>query len=95
MDSSWEVKLAIWMDEKNIIWDRNKKRHQFIWTDSNNKKHRYYPDFYIPSINLYLDPKNPHLIKCDKFKIEQVQKENNIKIEYGNLEYLKNVLTIL
>ena len=39
------------------------------WMDSEGVKHRYYPDFYLPEYNIYLDPKNSYLMKKDEEKI--------------------------
>ena len=93
MDSTWEKDLAEWMDSKNIIWERSKKLHQFLWTDNYCKKRRYYPDFYLPKYNLYVDTKNPYLMKCDDEKIKSVIKENNIKLICGNIDFVKKELT--
>jgi len=97
MDSSWEVEIAKWMDIHNVKWERSKKIN-FIWTDFNGKKRRYYPDFYLKDYNVYLDPKNKYLIEKDTFKIEQVQKENNIKVIFGLknsiIEYLENLIKL-
>jgi hypothetical protein len=95
MDSSWEVNIAKWMDEHNIQWKRDKKIN-FTWTDIEGRKRRYYPDFYLEQYNIYLDPKNKYLIEKDTFKINQVQKENNIKVIFGLqeniIEYLKQLI---
>lgn len=93
MDSKWEVELAKWMDEKGIVWDRSKKRHQLFWFDENENNRRYYPDFFIPKINVYLDPKNPYLMKCDKYKIQRVMERNSAEVVCGNLDVLKKTLT--
>lgn len=61
---------------------------QFIWEDTKGIKHRYYPDFYLPEYDVYLDPKNDYLInnKTKKFgitdveKIAIVQQQNGIRI---------------
>lgn len=82
MDSSWEVNVAKWMDEHSIKWRKDKKMN-FLWTDSDGKRRRYYPDFFLEEHNVYLDPKNKFLIEKDAFKITQVQKENGIKIVFG------------
>jgi len=87
MDSSWEVKLAKFLDLNNITWERSKKL-VFLWTDIDNKKRRYHPDFYLPEYNLYLDPKNRFLMKKDQFKINQVIKENNIDLIFGSLDHI-------
>lgn len=82
MDSSWEVELAKWLDAKNIKWKRDRKII-FYWTDAENKKRRYYPDFYLPQYNIYLDPKNKFKLEKDSYKLNQVIKENNIRLVYG------------
>lgn len=93
MDSKWEVEMAKWFDENKIEWDRSKKRHQFFWTDENGLKRRYYPDFYLPQYKVYVDTKNPYLMKCDEYKINQVVKENKVKIFCGSVDEIKKMLT--
>ena len=54
----------------------------------NGESHLYFPDFYLPEYNVYLDPKNDYLIKTgqarlgisDKDKIELVSKQNSVNI---------------
>jgi hypothetical protein len=82
MDSQWEVDVAIWLDSHKIVWERN-KRHVFSWIDTEGESHRYYPDFYLPAHNVYLDPKNKYLIEKDRLKIETVMKTHSIKIIWG------------
>lgn len=95
MDSKWEVELASWMDTKNILWERDRKKHQFQWTDKDGNKRRYYPDFYLPVYDVYLDPKNKYLIKVDNYKITHVIKENKIKLFWGLLDDVKKEIDIL
>lgn len=87
MDSSWEVKVAKYLDEKNIKWVRNRKL-LFYWFDKMNRKRRYYPDFFLPEYNIYLDTKNKYLMKKDKYKIENVIKNNNISLIVGDVKYV-------
>ena len=94
MDSTWERDLAEWMDFQRIIWERSRKKHMLWWTDKEDKR-RYYPDFYLPQYNIYVDTKNPYLMKCDDNKIKSVIKENNVKIVCGNIEEVKKILTDL
>lgn len=91
MDSSWEKELAEWMDKNNILWERDRK-HILWWTDENGKKRRYYPDFYLPTYNLYVDTKNPYLMEYDKNKISCVLKENNVQIIVDSLKNVKDLL---
>ena len=74
-DSSWEVTVAKELDANNIKW--NRPTVGFIWNDEGRK---YYPDFYLPDYNVYLDPKNPYLQIQDKQKLEAAQKRNNIRV---------------
>lgn len=94
MDSSWEVKVAELLDEKQIQWSRTKKTH-FKWTDKSGKRRRYHPDFYLPDYDLYLEPKNKFLQQKDKFKIEQVIKEHGITLVVGELEEILSFITNL
>jgi hypothetical protein len=95
MDSSWEVNLAKWMDKNNILWDRNKKKYMLWWTDSDGNKRRYYPDFYLPKYNVYLDPKNKYRMGLDEYKMKAVIKENGITLFWGLLDDVKKELDTL
>lgn len=94
LDSSYEYILAKSLTENNIQWQRPS---YFIWEDNKQVLHRYYPDFYLPDFDVYLDPKNDYLINnvnprfgiTDIEKIEKVELQNNIKIFILN----KNELT--
>lgn len=85
LDSTYEFEVAKTLDENQVKWERPT---YFIWEDTKGIKHRYYPDFYLPEYNVYLDPKNDYLInnKTKKFgitdveKIEIVQQQNRIHI---------------
>ena len=74
-DSNWEVQVAKSLDFNNIRWHR--PNVGFQWTDCGKK---YYPDFFLPDYNVYLDPKNPYLQKIDEQKITEAQKRNSIKV---------------
>lgn len=80
-DSSWEIEIAKHLDIKNIIWVH---APCIYWVDNNQKKRRYFPDFYLPKYNVYLDPKNPICIGQQKEKISIVEK--TINLIYGNKE---------
>lgn len=78
LESSWELKLAKDLDANNIQWNRPK--HSFKWISKKQTSHKYYPDFYLPEYDCYLDPKNSFLQRQDEFKINYVVKEHNIKL---------------
>jgi hypothetical protein len=91
LESSWEYNLALWMDERKIVWIRPK---YIKWVDDRvNKERLYYPDFYLPDFNLYLDPKNGTAMKKEAHKMGAVEKL--IPIIYGELTMIKERLTEL
>lgn len=77
LESSYEVRLAHILNNLNILWIRPE---YFIYNDKNDNKRRYYPDFYLPEFDVYLDPKNSYLIKTDIDKIIRTSHQNKIKI---------------
>jgi hypothetical protein len=84
LESSWEVEIANYLIQLGIEWNRP----SFIkWVDSNNVTRRYFPDFYLPFYNMYLDPKNPYCIVRDKEKLEKVSQI--IPLIYGSIEKIK------
>jgi hypothetical protein len=90
MDSYWEVEIAILLDTLNIMW---KRPDPIEWLDSTNKKRRYFPDFYIPKYNIYLDPKNPILIEKQKEKLGIVSKQ--INLIFGHVDMIKTEINRL
>ena len=74
-DSSWEILVAKSLDEHGVQWERPKTG--YVWNNNNNK---YYPDFFLPDFNVFLDPKNDYLRKKDQFKIESASNLNQIRI---------------
>ena len=83
LESSWEVQIAELLDKYNIEWHRPKP---IKWIDSKDKTRMYYPDFYLPKTDLFLDPKNPYCMELDKEKMFVVSKD--INIIYGDVQNL-------
>jgi len=54
LDGSWEVLFASWCDANNIKWLKNTNFFNYYWKD---KPHIYYPDFYLPEFNVYIEIK--------------------------------------
>jgi hypothetical protein len=69
LDSSWELALAKRLDELNVKWIRPEP---IPWIDDEGITHNYFPDFYLPEKNLYLDPKNPHAVKVQRKKLKKI-----------------------
>lgn len=96
LDSSYELAFAQDLDENNIKWERPKP----LLYKLNSEEHRYYPDFFLPDYNIYVDTKNDYLINyvnprlgiTDIEKIYLVEQQNNIKVyilDKNNLSWSK------
>ena len=73
LDSSWEEKLAKRLDFLKITWIRPSIPINYTTTDG--KTHKYFPDFYLPDYDIYLDPKNPAAKSAQKEKLEILNKQ--------------------
>lgn len=87
MDSGWEVKLATYLDQRNICWVRP---GPVFYIDEKGKRRPYFPDFYLPDFNVYLDPKNPIATKKQKNKLDIVS--TIIDLVYGSPKDIINIL---
>jgi hypothetical protein len=67
LDSKWELALAERLDDLHIDWIRP---DPIEWIDINGLTRNYFPDFYLPNYDIYLDPKNPYAYEVQKDKIE-------------------------
>jgi len=50
---TWEVMFAEWCDLNKIIWERNTKYFIYSW----NGERKYFPDFYLPEKDIYIEVK--------------------------------------
>lgn len=85
LESGWEEKIAIFLDENDIEWIRPK--YTIPWISLDGKPHKYYPDFYLPKYNVYVDPKNERIVKKDKEKLDYLIPR--ISLIYGSVEHIK------
>lgn len=86
LDSSWELAFAKHLDNLKISWQRGLKF--FHYTDESGKLRKYYPDFYLPDYELYIEIKGYWTDKS-RFKLHAVKCEN--KIELKVLESLDQI----
>lgn len=82
LDSSWELALAKRLDKLGVEW---KRPDPIPWTDDEGLQHNYFPDFYLPKYDIYLDPKNPAAFLNQKEKIKV------LKSTYSNILFLKTL----
>jgi len=87
LDSSWEEMLAKRLDELCVDWIRP---DPLKWVDTCGKVRNYFPDFYLPQYDLFLDPKNPAAMKQQEEKVSWL-KQNVINLIFlENVEQIKN-----
>ena len=87
LESSWELELAHFLFDSGVKWTRPAP---IKWIDNKGKNRFYYPDFYLPDFNIYLDPKNPYGMVRDKNKISVVYTKINLIV--GNINYVKDYI---
>ena|SRR5882672_10962886 len=80
LESSWELAVAMRLDELRIQWSRPAP---IRWIDAEDASHLYYPDFFLPDYDIYLDPKNPYCMDQQVKKMEIIS--GLISIVYGPL----------
>lgn len=54
LQGSWELLVAELLDVANIAWTNKIKPFEYIWEE---RKRSYFPDFYLPDYNLYIEVK--------------------------------------
>ena len=86
LDSSWEEMLAHRLDSLSIDWIRPEP---LKWIDNKGNVRNYFPDFYLPKYDLFIDPKNPEAYRQQGEKVEWLTKNIN------NLIILKSVNEIV
>lgn len=88
-DSGWEAELAMHLDRIGIPWIVPEKAIK--WIDCRGKSRRYYPDFFVPDLHTYLDPKNPFVAQRQSEKLDAVK--GMIHLIYGSPSDIMDVLT--
>ena len=89
MDGSWELEVVKFLDSKNIQWIKPGKGIPYQWE---GKTHLYFPDFYLPEYNRYIEVKGyrrdrdlckwksvPNLIVLMRKDIEEI-KQNKFNL---------------
>ena len=54
LKGTWELEVAQWLDSLCIKWTNKLQGFNYTWE---NKNHTYFPDFYLPSYDVYLEVK--------------------------------------
>jgi len=84
LHSSWEYEVAVWLDNHNIQWTRKVLGFKYFWSSSIRT---YYPDFYLPDLNLYLEIKG---YKTDRDLEKWKSIKNLVVFEKDKILEIKN-----
>lgn len=84
LDGKWELEVAKYLDKNQIKWERPNNGFEYYW---NNSIHIYYPDFYLPGYNYYIEVKGFQRDR-DIYKWKSVN--NLIVIKQKEIEKIRN-----
>ena len=84
LDGKWELDVAKYLDSKNIKWEKPKKGFEYEW---NNSIHLYFPDFYLPEYDYYIEVKG-YQRERDLYKWKVV--DNLLIIRKDEINEIKN-----
>jgi hypothetical protein len=92
LDSSWEVRMAKKLDSEKILWTRPEP---IQYVDKEGLTRNYFPDFYLPEYNVFLDPKNPQAFLVQKDKIDCLTKQYDNIIFLHSIDEIDNFAPVL
>ena len=91
MDSGSEREFAVLMEEHNIKWIKNSVKF-FEYKDKNGKLRKYYPDFYFPEYDFWVEIKGRYYET--EFLKDKLRSVGNIELIYHDEikipEFIKN-----
>lgn len=85
-DSTWEARLAKRLDTLEIKWVRPGKELRIPYVALNGSERNYYPDIFLPSLNIYIEVKG-HWTPESRHRVQQCQLTHQIIV----LETLKAI----
>lgn len=83
LKGSWEVIVAKWLDSNNVIWEHETKSFDYEW----NGKRKYYPDFYLPEYDVYIEVKG---FETDRDITKWKSVNNLIVFKLNEINQIKN-----
>lgn len=92
MDSGAEKVFAMLLDKNEVKWIKNTEQF-FEYYDTNNKKRKYFPDFYLPESKQWIEIKGKFYANKDKHLNEKLRAVEKIILIYSS--ELKNETSIL
>lgn len=75
VQGTWELAFANWLNKNNIPWEKTREK-SFSWQKNEEEMIRsYYPDFYLPAADLYIE------IKGYMWKSKDSSFDDNVKLK--------------
>ena len=68
---------------------------RFQYVDKEGLTRNYFPDFYLPEYNVFLDPKNPQAFLVQKDKIDCLTKQYDNIIFLHSIDEIDNFAPVL
>ena len=90
LHGSWEAIFYIWAKENNLKPNRCLKGFDYFW---NGKIRKYFPDFYLPDLNLYVEVKG-YETEQDREKWKQFP-ERIIVLKKNEIQEIKKDLYLV
>lgn len=91
LDSGAEKTFAELCDSKNIKWIKNTDIY-FNYTGIDNKTHKYYPDFYLPDYETWIEIKGKYYENKDINSLEKYKViKTNFYVIYSDNIYIPNM----
>lgn len=84
IDGLWELVVVNFLDANGIDWIKPRKSFEYEW---NNGIHNYYPDFYLPAYDIYIEVKG-YETERDLAKYKVVK--NLIVLKDKEIKQIKN-----
>ena len=79
VQGTWQLKYAEYLNQNNISWIRSRKVNLKYRLHQDDYLHTYYPDFYLPDSDQYIEIKGRYQQE-HKIKMKKVIQQNNDKI---------------
>ena len=78
VQGTWQLKYAVYLNQNNISWIRSRKVNLKYRLHQDDYLHTYYPDFYLPEQDAYIEIKGRYQ-QQQRIKMERVIQQNKDK----------------
>lgn len=85
VQGTWERDFAYFLNEKKINWIRDKKKSLKYKHHKDDYTHNYYPDFYLPDFDMYVEIKG-FWFKSSDGKVDDKRKMKKVINQNKNLK---------